>query len=63
MPFGVKNAPAVFARLIADIMNGLQWNGIAVYLDDIIIGGKNFQEHYDLFKGSFGTSTWSWVDC
>ena len=41
MPFGVKNAPAVFARLMADIMNGLQWNGIAIYLDDIIIGGKN----------------------
>ena len=50
MPFGVKNAPAVFARLMADIMNGLQWNGIAVYLDDIIIGGRNFREHYDLLK-------------
>ena len=35
---------------MADIMNGLQWNGIAVYLDDISIGGKNFQEHYDLLK-------------
>lgn len=30
LPFGVKNAPAVFARLMADIMNGLQWNGIAI---------------------------------
>ena len=50
MPFGVKNAPAVFARLMADILNGLQWNGIAVYLDDIIIGGKTFREHYDLSK-------------
>ena len=34
---------AVFAGLVADIMNGLLWNGIAVYLDNIIIGGKNFQ--------------------
>ena len=50
IPFGVKNAPAVFLRLMADIMNGLQWNGIAVYLDDIIIGGKTFREHYDLLK-------------
>ena len=49
MPFGVKNAPAVFARLMADILNGLQWNGIAIYLDDIIIGGKKFREH-DLLK-------------
>ena len=53
MPFGVKNAPAVFALLMADIMQGLQWNGIAVYLDDIIIGGKNFQEHYDLLRDVF----------
>ena len=50
MSFGVKNASAVFARLMADVMNGLQWNGIAVYLDDIIIGGRNFREHFDLLK-------------
>ena len=53
MPFGVKNAPAVLARLMADIMQELQWNGIAVDLDDIIIGGKNFQEHYDLLRDVF----------
>ena len=50
MPFGVKNAPAVFARLMTDIMRGLLWNGVAVYLDDIIIGGRNFREHYNLLK-------------
>ena len=49
-PLVSKNAPAVFARLMADIMNGLQRNGIAVYLDDIIIGGRNFREHYGLLK-------------
>lgn len=32
-------------------MNGLQWDGIAVYLDDIIIGVKIFQEQYYLLKG------------
>lgn len=53
MPFAVKNAPAVFAWLMADIMQGLQWNGIAVHLDDIIIGGRNFQEHYNLLRNVF----------
>ena len=38
---------------MADIMQGLQWNGIAVYLDDIIIGGKNFLEHYDMLRDVF----------
>ena len=49
MRFGVKNAPSVFARHMADIMKGLQWNGIAVYLDNIV-GGKNFREHYDMLR-------------
>ena len=32
------------------ITRGLLWNRVAVYLDDIIIGGRNFREHYNLLK-------------
>ena len=46
---------------MADFVNGLQWNGIALYLEDIIIGGKNFNEHYGLL-----TEVWNdyvgWLD-
>ena len=35
---------------MTDIMRGLQWNGVAVYLDDIIMGGRNFREHYNFLK-------------
>lgn len=63
-PFCVKNAPVVFARLMEDIMNDLQWNAIAICLDNIIIGGKNCQEQYDRsVKGSFRTTKWSRFDC
>ena len=50
MPFGVKNAPAVFSRLMADVMRGLAWSGVTIYLDDIIIGGISFEEHLRLLK-------------
>ena len=50
MPFGVKNAPSVFARLMSDIMKGHLWDGVAVYVDDIIVGGRNFQEHVKLLQ-------------
>ena len=50
MPFGVKNAPAVFSCLMADVMGGLAWSGVAIYLDDIIIGGTTFEEHIRLLK-------------
>ena len=53
MPFGVKNAPAVFSRLMSDVMRGLAWNGVAIYLDDLIIGGRNFEEHMELLKEVF----------
>ena len=53
MSFGLKNAPAVSACLMADVMSGLTWNGAAIYLDDIIIGGTNFEKHINLLRVVF----------
>ena len=45
MPFGLCNAPATFQRLMNLILSGLQWSSCLVYLDDIIVHGKNFEDH------------------
>lgn len=45
LPFGLCNAPATFQRLMDLILSGLQWSACLVYLDDIIIVGKNFTDH------------------
>ena len=42
MPFGLCNAPAVFERLMDQVLKGLQWHDILVYLDDIMAYGKTF---------------------
>ena len=44
MSFGLCNAPATFERLMETILRGLQWRECLVYLDDIIIFGKTFDE-------------------
>ena len=44
MPFGLSNAPATFQRLMDHVLRGLQWEKCLVYLDDIIIFGKTFDE-------------------
>lgn len=46
MPFGLCNAPATFQRLMDAVLAGLQWSSCLVYLDDIIIPGKTFAEHF-----------------
>ncbi|XP_020297108.1 uncharacterized protein LOC109861736 [Pseudomyrmex gracilis] len=45
MPFGLKNAPAMFQRLMNSILIGLQGITCFVYLEDIVIYGASLQEH------------------
>ena len=45
MPFGLCNAPATFQRLMDLVLAGLQWYNCLVYLDDILIIGKTFDDH------------------
>ena len=50
MPFGMKNAPSCFVRLMSDVLRGLLGNGVTAYLDDIIVGGRNTEEHLSLLR-------------
>jgi len=49
MPFGLRNAPAVFQRLMQKVLAGLNPDGhppfVSVYLDDILIFSKTFEGH------------------
>ena len=45
MPFGLCNAPATFQRLMNVTLSGMLWSECLVYLDDIIIFGRTFEEH------------------
>ncbi|GBM33848.1 Retrovirus-related Pol polyprotein from transposon 297, partial [Araneus ventricosus] len=53
MPFGLCNAPATFERLMETILRGLTSEACLVYLDDIIIVGRTFQEHLNNIRKVF----------
>lgn len=45
MPFGLCNAPATFERLMDRVFADVPWQTALVYLDDIIVHGKDFDDH------------------
>lgn len=45
MPFGLKNAPATFQRVMDNVLTGLTDEHCLVYLDDIIVHASSIEEH------------------
>ena len=43
-PMGVSNAPATFQRLMESVLNGLDMSIAVIYIDDIIVPGKTFEQ-------------------
>lgn len=50
MPFGLKNAPATFQRLMDRVLTGMQGIEIFVYLDDIVLYASSLREHEIKFE-------------
>jgi len=44
MPFGLYNAPATFERVMEQVLREFISKIYLVYLDDVIIFGKTFEE-------------------
>ena len=47
MPFGLCNAPATFQRLMETVLAGLAREKCIVYLDDILVIGRCYEEHLE----------------
>ena len=45
LPFGLINSPSVFERLMERVFAGLTYLILLLYLDDIIVFSKTFEEH------------------
>ena len=58
MPFGLKNAPAVFQRLMQRVLHGLNPEEgpdfVSVYLDDVLVFSETLEEHLGHLRSVMG---------
>ena len=53
LPFGLCNAPSTFQDLTDRVFRGLKWSSVLVYIDDVIIYSKTFEEHLEKLREVF----------
>jgi hypothetical protein len=47
---GLKSAPMTFQRVMKLALQGLQWQSCLIYLDDVVIFSKTFDEHIEILS-------------
>ncbi|EZG42709.1 RNA-directed DNA polymerase [Gregarina niphandrodes] len=53
VPFGLVNAPTTFQRLVTHVFGDLFWEGVLVYLDDILIHASTLPRIMELLQEVF----------
>ena len=45
MSFGLCNAPSTFSRVMNLVLQGLHWQSVLAFLDDVLVLGQSFDQH------------------
>jgi transposase InsO family protein len=53
LPFGLCNAPATYQRVMEQILGSLNYNICLVYLDDVIIFSRTYEDHFNRLEAVF----------
>ena len=54
-PFGPKGGVAHFSRVMNMLLGSMQWRELLIYLDDILVFGRDFEEHMHRLEMVFTT--------
>ena len=55
LPFGLRNAPAAFQREMQCVLSNFSHGNVIVYIDDVLIMSKGFEEHVEMVRKVLST--------
>ncbi|KAE8209216.1 hypothetical protein CF327_g6774 [Tilletia walkeri] len=50
VPFGLRNAPSVFQRLMDRVLGPLRWSKAVVYIDDAVVATDTIEKHIEALE-------------
>ncbi len=50
VPMGLANSPTAFQRMMNTVLIGLIMKGVLIYMDDIMVYGETFDDHFDRLR-------------
>ena len=53
LSFGLCNGPSTFQRLMEVVLSGLVWDSCFVYIDDVLVCSRTFEEHLQHLRQVF----------
>jgi len=53
LPFGLTSAPAIFQQLMEQVLSGLHWKSLLIYLNDVIVISPDFDTHVSRLREVF----------
>ena len=53
LPFGLSNGPSTFQRLMEVVLSGLVWDSCFLYIDDVLVCSRTFEEHLEHLRQVF----------
>ncbi|KAE8218977.1 hypothetical protein CF319_g7241 [Tilletia indica] len=57
VPFGLRNAPSVFQRLMDRVLGSLRWSTAVVYIDDAVVATDTIEEHVQALETLLQSAT------
>ena len=50
MPFGLRDSPKTFTRLVNTIFHGMIGKSVFIYMDDLLVGSNTIEEHLTILR-------------